>query len=210
MKHLLVVITIICLQGVSFSQTYYPVIEVGKYWDQSNWDGYPPCSFLPFRYEFTEEDSTVNGFTYRFCKEYELIGEPGPGIMTCPPFVADTNYSKFAILREDTIARKVYIYDENSSQPDQLLYDFSIKIGDTLKSDFAGQGVMLILDSIEIITLRNGENRKKYIFNEGLDDICYIEGIGGGRGLFFPLYNSESLGTTLYCVKKNGEDIWGS
>ena len=208
MKRLLTFIVFIGFYQTSFSQSYIPVIELNKFWDQSNEDGYDPCSFSPYRYEFIEGDSIINGFSYRLSKAYPLIGNQGPGTMTCPPYLADTNFVLFACLREDTLARKVYIYDEFSNPKDQLLYDFTLSIGDTLKSDYAGQGTVLILDTIEIVTLENGEARRKYVFNE--DWISYMEGIGGSNGLFLPLYMPESNGTTLYCVKKNGEDLFGT
>jgi hypothetical protein len=214
MKSLFAVIIFSMLSFSSISQVYHPVLELNKYWDQSDEDGYSPCSFDPRRYLFIQKDSIINGHNYQLCKSYYLHGIPGPGTMTCPPFVVDTNYSIDYWLREDTIARKVYIYDYfGVPTTDQLLYDFTLEVGDTLKSYYACwgcQGYPLILSAIEIVTLHNGETRKKYIFNEVYYQTFYIEGIGGGLGFVYPLYFFEHQDRMLYCVKNDGEDIWGT
>jgi len=192
------------------SQSYYPIIETNKYWDQSNSSANDSCFFLPnaYRYEFTSDDTVINGgYAYRFTKAHPLFGEGDSGLI-CPPFRADTNSYLFAWLREDTSTRKVYVYSQISNPTDQLLYDFNLNIGDTLHSDYASQGSILVLDTIQMVTLQNGEIRKQYIFNQPW--ISYIEGIGGVRGLFLPLNTPQPFTTTLYCVKKSGINLWGS
>ena len=210
MNNLFATLIFSMLSLVSLSQEYHPVIELNKYWDQSDWNSYYPCSIFPYRYVFLQTYTTINGHTYQLCKPYPLQGLPGPGISTCPPFVADTNSSYNYWLREDTVAQKVYIYDPlYSENPDQLLYDFTLNVGDTLQSYYAGGYFPLVLTSIQTVTLNNGETRKKYVFNNRVD-VFYIEGIGGGLGLVLPLYFFENQNRMLYCVKKDGENIWGS
>ncbi len=210
MKTILAIITFSILSFAAMSQAYHPVIEMNKYWDQSNQDGWSPCSLEPRRYKFVDVYTTMNGHTYQMCKTYRLRGQPIDDQMTCPPFVADTIPIETSWLREDTIARKVYIYYPLwEPNPDQLLYDFTLNVGDTLQSYYAGYGFPLVLSAVETVTLNNGEIRKKYVFEED-PYIFYIEGIGGGLGLVLPLYFFEHQDRTLYCVKKDGEDIWGT
>lgn len=213
MKTLFAIIIFSMLSVAAISQAYHPVLELNKYWDQSDQDSYSPCSFNPRRYVFIQKDSTINGHIYQLCKSYHLNGIPGPGISTCPPYVVDTNYPWNYWLREDTTARKVYIYDHDSSPTDQLLYDFTLKVGDTLKSDYecwGCQGVPLILSAKEIVTLHSGETRMKYVFDPFHLFPSYVEGIGGSLGFVLPIYMFENEARMLYCVKKDGEDIWGT
>ena len=214
MKTLFAIIIFSMLSITTMAQAYHPVIELNKYWDQSDKDGWSPCSLEPRRYKFVDVFTTVNGYTYQMCKTYRLRGQPIDDDMTCPPFVADTISIETSWLREDTIARKVYIYDYDSSPTDQLLYDFTLEVGDTLKSDYAclgGSGPhWLILYAKELVTLHNGESRLKYIFDPLFLFPSYIEGIGGELGLVRPLYFFENQDRRLYCVKKDGENIWGS
>lgn len=209
MKNFTITVAFLFLSFSAISQAYHPVIEMNKYWDQSDEDGYTPCSFHPRRYLFIQKDSIINGHNYQLCKSFHLHGIPGPGTMTCPPFVVDTNFATEYWLREDTIAKKVFIYDPYGLDgTDQLLYDFTLDIGDTLRSYYNTQNdTWIVLDAIETVTLHNGETRKKYIFY--LPDASYIEGIGGELGIVKPLLMFEHQNRTLYCVKEGSEDIWG-
>jgi hypothetical protein len=213
MKLTILIFIISLASSTSFSQTYHPVIEHNKVWDQSDEDGYFPCSFLPRRYKFTDNDTVLSGVTYRICNEYRLLGVPGPGVMTCPPFMADTIAEALIFMREDTTERKVFIYDEDSyPKVDQLLYDFTLNIGDTLHSYFASTSSPLILDTIFYVILDNGDSRREYLFSIDLlgSNIGYIEGVGGINGIATSLYRFESPGSSLYCLKKDDEIVLGN
>lgn len=161
------------------------------------------------RSKFIEGDTLMDGHYYRFQYGYSMLGEPGPGGNICPPFIVDTVPHKFAIIREDTLERKVYIYDENSTPHDQLLYDFSLEIGDTLFSSYLGLGALLVLDTIENVMLLNGEIRKKFTFDCNNQGECfYVEGIGGCYGLLNPIVMGLGFGWDLFCVKENDDPLW--
>jgi hypothetical protein len=213
MKIITILFILSFLSITSFPQAYHPVIEPNKVWDQSDEDGYFPCSFLPRRYKFTDNDTVLGGVTYRICNEFRLLGVPGPGIMTCPPFMADTLADALIFMREDTTERKVFIYDEESyPQVDQLLYDFTLNIGDTLQSYFASTSYPLILDTIFDVILDNGDSRREYLFSSDWlgSNIGYIEGVGGINGIATPLYRFESPGNSLYCLKKDDDIVLGN
>ncbi len=63
-------------------------------------------------------------------------------------------------MREDTIAKKVFIYEEWCG--DALLYDFSLDVNDTLLTVFSSP---LVVDSIRYVNLLNGEERKIFYFS---------------------------------------------
>jgi hypothetical protein len=121
-----------------------------------------------------------------------------------------TAFNTYQFLREDTIAEKVYIYTPGyPGGTDQLLYDFSLVPGDTLKSAYTGNGLYLILDTIFNILLNNGETRKEFYFGSYPYGIYYIEGIGGCMGLFQPIMPGiESYGG-YFCVKENSVILLG-
>ncbi len=208
MKQYLTAVIFSFLINVSFSQAYHPIIELDKYWDE----GFPcfmGCYLGAGRYEFTEDEVTINGYTYRVSNTYILNGQPGPPGCECPTFIADTVKYQFTSMREDTIERKVYIRDLSYDSTDVLLYDFSLTPGDTLQSSYAGQGSTLVLDQIVPVTLLNGEIRDMYCFDPSCI-IGYIEGVGGLLGLFEPLVPPIGLGNELLCVKHNGTNLWGT
>lgn len=109
----------------------------------------------------------------------------------------DDEYVEYGLIRKDTLG-KVYIrflvpfpnpwtvnnYAEFIENEDNLLYDFNLNVGDTVawKTGFAK-----VVNTIDSITLENGEVRKRIVFYresqwEYNTDI-WIEGIGSTKGL---------------------------
>lgn len=206
MKHVILLQSFLALMSLSFSQSYHPIIEPNKYWDEGVYINQDPCYVNAIRIEFTDDDTLVNGYYYRIYNSYNLFGEPGPGGTICPPFTSDTIPIRQIGLREDTANRKVYAYDPTGNPTDILIYDFSLSVGDTLYYDNTG-GYYQVLEEIEEIVLLNGETRKKYWFDNHF--AYYIEGIGGMNGLFMPIIPLVGGGYTRFCVKHFGEDIFG-
>jgi len=118
------------------------------------------------------------------------------------------------LLRSDTLSRKVYLLECDSTN-EKLLYNFSMNIGDTLKGflSLQDQGLIHTLYSIDSVLI-NGNYRKMYHFELNqipptLCDIDYIiEGIGGIAGLIEPISFAESSSSTLLCYSENGNVIY--
>jgi len=129
----------------------------------------------------------------------------------------------YCLIREDTISRRLYILrnDFPTSTPyEDLLFDFNLNVGDTLKSLYyqyiSGYPV---IDSITSITLANGESRKMfYVYPYGslysLGQGYFIEGCGGGNGIIEPFSMSGLSGyqsyTWIICHKKDTIELLGS
>lgn len=209
MKKIIGYVFFILITSMANSQTYHPLIRTNVTWDEGGYLSPLPCYTWAGRSEFILGDSLIEGHYYRLENGYGMVGEPGPGGRICPPFWVDTVPYRGARLREDTLARRVFIWSEYySNDHDQLLYDFSLQVGDTLQSEYTGMGATLIVTQIEDVTLLNGEVRKKFILNN--DNECYyIEGIGGCFGLAEPIIPGLGFGSELFCVKENGIPLWG-
>lgn len=88
---------------------------------------------------------------------------------------------------DDTTQRKVFMLDTSTNQ-ENLLYDFSANVGDTIFSVYNGSTYGLdtvIIDSIKTI------NSRKYFYSHRINiawsEICvWIEGIGSNYDLFLP------------------------
>ena len=131
-------------------------------------------------------------------------------------------------LREEN--GKIYIYSE-LLQKDFVLYDFTLELGDTLTTlnwdynnpnsdgtisvvDYAVdcQIDTLIVTDISTITLLDGKEYKKWIFNHGY--FGYVESIGTLSGLFYELSQSCMvvpgcyMGDHLVCASKNGQLLY--
>ena len=209
MKRFYILATILLYSFSLISQNYHPVIKKNKSWDQV-YEVYGACWTSCYRYEFIDGETNINGVAYRNSVWYPFIGTPGPQGTLCPPYSISNQPNAFARMREDSLAKKVYIYDYNSTPTDQLLYDFTLNVGDTLHSSFAGQGDTLVLYSIETISLANGELRQKFCFDPECS-IYYVEGIGGRNGLFLPIIPMYGQITPLVlCIQDEGEILSGN
>jgi hypothetical protein len=87
-----------------------------------------------------------------------------------------------------------------------VLYDFTVKIGETVVSN-AKEGILSLsptVNQIDTITIFNGEKRKRFYLDFG--DI-WIEGIGSIYGLLYPSYYSipNYYVDYLVCFKQNDE-----
>lgn len=186
------------------AQTYHKLIRVNTYWD--NYYTSIPCYTYIHRIYFTGNDTIIGGQTYNKSRQFNFESV-NPGSL-CPPFVIDNvSYSTGIYIREDTVARKVFTYDNYFTQPDQLFYDFSLEVGDTLHSLINGNNTFVV-SSIENVTLHNGEIRRMFIFNN-MDNVYYIESLGGSQGLFRPI--DEPIGNQggYFCISENGINLWG-
>ncbi len=186
------------------AQSYHPLIKTNKFWDVVNNfdDGFPcMCHCSGLRDFYAGYDTIIENVKYARFKASPLrsiYGSIGP---FCPPYYADTLSGLSGILlHEDSVAQKVFIYDYFSHQ-DDLLYDFSLEVGDTLLSDYTTGGYPAIVQSIENIMLNNGDIIIKFNFTDY--DAFYIESIGGSQGLsgglLMPEYPDE-----LFCVEDQG------
>ena len=131
-------------------------------------------------------------------------------------------------LREEN--GKIYIYSE-LLQKDFVLYDFTLELGDTLTTlnwdynnpnsdgtisvvDYAVDCPIdtLIVTDISTITLLDGKEYKKWIFNHGY--FGYVESIGTLSGLFYELSQSCMvvpgcyMGDHLVCASRNGKLLY--
>lgn len=132
-------------------------------------------------------------------------------------------------LREEN--GKIYIYSE-LQEKDFVLYDFTLELGDTLttlnwdyynpNSDGSPSVVdydvddcqidTLIVTGISTITLLDGKEYKKWIFNHGY--FGYVESIGTLSGLFYELSQSCMavpgcyMGDHLVCASRNGQLLY--
>jgi len=145
---------------------------------------------------FLEGDTVLNGKTYR-----KLIGRSTYS-------VPDTYF--YGAIREEL--GKVYNYftDYNTHvSGEYLLYDFNVKVGDTIYStvtagELSRKPVVTKIDTIELLT---GEKRKRYYLN---GSPCWIEGIGNLGGFFNQTHEIVTNGSIehIVCFKKNGIEYY--
>jgi hypothetical protein len=209
-KFFFIIFLLVASTGLQ-SQDYHKLIRAGTYWDQYTVVLPEICYTTITRFSFADSDTILGGVAYRknICYHFQAVN-PGP---LCPPYVIDNvPFTSYSFLREDTVNRKVYIYCQGCFPvKDQLFYDFSLSVGDTLKSFVQTlYGEPLVLTSLDTVTLANGESRRRFGFANSPDNMNYIEGIGGPQGIDAAIVPGiESYGG-YFCVSQNGINLWGN
>jgi hypothetical protein len=204
MKNTVLILLLLITSSVC-GQAYHPLIRPNTFWDVHHGDGSQICNVSDGHQYFFEGDTVIMGMEYAIIRAHPIVSLlPVP---YCPPYAIDSTTSTIAaFMREDTSAQRVFVFDQ-SNQQDALLYDHGLQAGDTLNSEYAGQGGTLIVDSIGTTELLDGSGRRVFYLNNGG---FYIESIGGSQGLWFPLTMGISFSNIPLCVRENGVQLWGA
>jgi len=136
-------------------------------------------------------------------------GEVVIGAFTYRKYADQSMYSADNYIREDISAKKVYRYKNGS---DQLLYDFSLNVGDNI---ILGDGRSYEVASITNINVNGGIRRRFHLvcYAGGtmvLTSETWIEGVGGIEHPLKPnyeLYLSDPV-LVLTCSFQNGINIY--
>lgn len=112
-----------------------------------------------------------------------------------------------AILREDTVIKKIFLHKDIYPDFEVILYDFAAEKGDTVSDGL----MQYTIDSVSTFRLKNNEIRNIFYYSGGLTyNSFYIEGIGSNVGL---IELSEFIGPPkiwLDCFSHNYLPIFGS
>jgi hypothetical protein len=171
----------------ALSQTF---IDTAKSWSISECSCGGWMYYSTSQYKFTN-DTVINSIVY---KNLSII---------------DTVFNNSYVvgqMREDTSQKKVYWHETTQ---DEILYDFSLGVGDTLHNAINPFGVPcadMIVDSILTNNIM-GVNRRQWYFNtttlHGVES--WIEGIGNISGIRHNLISCTiDYDAVLLCYKENG------
>jgi hypothetical protein len=129
MKKLFFAIVLVFIVVSSFSQSYRPML--GNSGDSVNiWGVYDALDMYDLKFVFIISNDTIIS-----SKEYRVVETHVMNYMYIG--LVDLHF-----MREDTIAKKVYVYDE-STMTDVLLYDFSLQVGDSIFLSFGDTSVFV-------------------------------------------------------------------
>lgn len=182
MKKLLLITGLLILSELAFSQV---LIDTDKIWNVVECVSAGDC--------WTESnkfggDTMFEGITYR-------------KLMRCnDSTLSDWNYS--SALREDSTG-KVFLY-QGPNLGEALLYDFNLNAEDVFVTQINGNNIELFVESVDTVTLLNGEERKRIKFDTWEDEE-WIIGIGSTFGILnvaYPHYLADIM-FFLNCFTEN-------
>ncbi len=112
-------------------------------------------------------------------------------------------------IRQDIANRKVYFVPPDDIS-EQILYDYNMQIGDTVRGITQSylpdnEDIVLAIDSV----LVGNSYRKRWIINDWYN-VHFIEGIGSTYGLIEPSpgYTTDFWNFELTCFQQNGETLF--
>ena len=196
-KYLLLFSTLLTLYSNGQTSVYHPFPDSNAIWNVTLQE---QLYEEHFSYTFSG-DSLINGVYYHKISK--------PFIYRTSNYGTQYNSSGYAgCLRQDTTNKKVYFISANDSI-EQLLYNFNLHVGDTLKG-FAQNYNCPIFNKVIISTdsiLVDNSYRKRWNTN---NYFSIIEGIGSTLGLLdfcnYPLEASN----LLTCFRQNGQSLYPS
>ncbi len=185
------------------AQQYHPMLDSVNHWQtltnyipvrlQSPSTASAPCSY-PVYYgndleHYTTQDTVINSLTYKIVDDV-----PDQNATPC----------NFGFIREDTAAKKVFFMD-NLGNPEILLYDFSMQIGNTIAINFTASGYFhsgtYTLDSINTIHINAGFRRIFYLNNHAFVNsptLPWVESVGSLYNPFYPYCMNSAGSYTFY------------
>jgi hypothetical protein len=202
------------------SQQNFPLPSDNPFWTESHaslWTctyssecgGYYCECTTPVYYK---TDTVINGVTYNRLYSRGIchaIFAGGPPVGNCPFTFNYTNpESLFAIIRQDTLSKTVYLWDGVN---DTLLYDFNnILVGQPYPSTYNNPLQSNLIVISEDSLLIGGEYAKKWNLATNFEGVisdsafaCIIDGIGSSFGIMANLVPPFENSDELLCFSKN-------
>src|ERR1700739_886515 len=185
---------------------YHPFPDSNAYWKESSSSSAIPGSFCA-SYGYTlSGDTLINGKVHH--KLYHVGGYYSSGTICWSTLSHSRSF--YGAIREDSMKRVYLCCITGSTTKDSLLYDFNLKVGDTLKQ-FNSQVVISYVHSIDSIMV-DGAYRKQFVISSNaaqphqiIDSI--IEGIGSLQGLVEPIAPVFEYACWLNCFRQNGNIV---
>jgi len=183
------------IQFFAKAQEYVPFPDTNVIWSEVFVEP-QPYSIDTYQYGICG-DTVINSLTYK--KIYLLSDTIYPIIkgQYCGSIRENNTKKIFAIGYECTYP--------GTGEDEELLYDFSKSVGDTIfvGIDGIGPNGYLVIDNIDSILIDNNYRKTFYFTNQ---EAYWIEGIGSTRGLFSPI-TAQPTGAQkleLICFNQDG------
>jgi type IX secretion system substrate protein len=203
-KILLLAATLITMTAKSQTSVYHPFPDSSALWNFQT--SQMICNFggtIDSYYSITiSGDTLISGQVY-----HKLSTPFVQSIITgnCTPYIF-SGYD--GAIRQDTASRKVFFVPP-SNNVEQLLYDFNLQIGDTVKGFI--ESFAFPPDTVQSIdsVLVGSDYRKRWNIN-ACYNIQLIEGIGSTFGLIqlSPGCITDASDFTLTCFSQNGMTLY--
>ncbi|OQB59857.1 MAG: hypothetical protein BWX95_02480 [Bacteroidetes bacterium ADurb.Bin141] len=207
-KNLLFLVTTFFYFSVTTSAQYIPLItDSGTYYRTDYVVGHLGiCVGLAASYQFQfVGDTIINAIAY---KKVNKAGWVNGSLSQC---YTGTPMGYQGALRDDSLQKKVFLIKPGNTSED-LVYDFNLNVGDTVKSilyDSLSGCPDIIIGYIDTVFINGTWHKRWNTTNMGCFAVgaMYVEGIGSLFGLL-DYYIEFEGGPDLVCINHNGTIIY--
>lgn len=204
----LFIFSIIGLSSYSQTNTYHPFPESNAEWNVSQ-VGSGLCKHI--KYILNGADTIIQSKVYHKITKTEVSYAQLTNGMCDYNTVTAINTGYAGAIRNDSLVKKVYFVIPNVNK-DTLLFDFSLNVGDTIRTYIAttcGNRKVISIDSV----LVGGTYHKRLHTTEcyfGGQDVEFIEGVGSNLGLIerIPSMGSYNIIGSLNCFSRNAQSLY--
>lgn len=214
-KFLLILLIFLLTLTVGQGQTnvYHPFPEDSASWVINRWNNI--CGNYCDSKVFTMNgDTVINSYSYNKIYiqtlYFYIISYP-PNLEVGTSNITSKQY--WACIRQDTVNKKVFVLTPSMTK-DTILFDFDLKLGDTLSPSYLhDQQDTTVVSSIDSILIGT-EYHKRFNFskpNSYIWVVSFIEGVGSNAGID-QIYEAFEGGFTLTCFNGNiinYEEVYG-
>lgn len=206
---------IICFKSISLSaqtSVYHPFPDSVASWNYSYYNmcwGVIGNSLIDYYNSYyIGQDTIINSTSYHTFQIPAFIYHAGPNCIPPGFYILPGKYA--GAFRNDHPNKRVYIVPETDSV-EQLLYDFNMQVGDSLKGYLSICAPNFVCDTVISIdsVLVGSSYRKRWLINSNYQ-AYFIEGIGSTYGLlrYIPTNLTDHDGINLDCFQQNGQNLY--
>ncbi|HEX7414522.1 MAG TPA: T9SS type A sorting domain-containing protein [Bacteroidia bacterium] len=204
MKRIVLIAVLFCVKTYSQTNKYHKFPDSAAVWNihlNVVMSSCPPTGSTIDEYY----SITISGDTLISSKTYHKLFTPFVQII--PSTCASLLIGYQGAIRQDTLAKKVFIVPPTNTS-EQLLYDFTMQVGDTVKGFLEPSLHPDKVQSIDSVLVGSTYHKRWNINN--CYNIYLIEGIGSTYGLIVPSpYCGVDAGSfTITCFKQNGQALY--
>jgi len=210
MKRLIIISIVLLNTFVINAQKYTPFdfengIWTDVYYVKNGLYGQPTDYYSTY---YTKGDTIINKKKY-YKLYYEYLPVPSLGSAQKPLTIF------WGVIRNDTLQRQVKVLKLENSSPidsiERVLYDFNLKIGDTIYDNSYEMAKIISIDSIEIcgIFYKRFKTNKEcfgYKYSDS-SKVALIEGIGYNCGFIEHIFYYHEFAYYLGCYTERGNDF---
>lgn len=191
---------IVRLNGDNYSQAmkYHPMVLNGSYWKDSQWLVDQNEKIYTDAIHWVEGDTTIDGIGYKKLRVQRSKYPESHSYFTIEPAEYEGG------IREDEFAKKIW-FRANDSGSEILLYDFNIRVSDTLSAvPRLNQNVVLRIDSVMVGDAFHKRFLMSYeaVYSED-SSYALIEGVGSTKGLLSQMKPDSESGSILKCFSSS-------